>query len=225
MRVDGSNLVDVMVEPQTEMRPAWRGLTHAWAFVASVPAGAVLIIAADGVGATTAAAIYIASLVTALGTSAAYHRLARTQRARAVMQRLDHSTIYLLIAGTYVPFCLIAVPLSWGIPMLALVGSIAVIGVTLKLAAFGRAPRLQYALYPLMGWAAVVMIPVLVRHVSIGQVALIITGGLAYTIGFGVLLLRRPDPWPHIFGYHEVWHGFTLVAAGLHFVAVATMVS
>ena len=185
----------------------------------------MLVVTADGVAATMAAAIYIAALVTALGTSAAYHRLAHTQRARAVMQRLDHSMIYVLIAGTYVPFCIVALPLSWGIPMLAVVGCVAVIGVILKLTAFERLPRLQYALYPLMGWAAVVMIPVLVRHVSIGQVALVVAGGLAYTIGFGVLLLRRPDPWPHIFGYHEVWHGFTLVAAGLHFAAVATMVS
>ena len=213
------------MESETELRPSWRGRTHAWAFAVSGPAGAMLIVAADGVAATTAAAIYVATLIAALGTSAAYHRLARSQRAMAVMQRLDHSMIYLLIAGSYVPICLIALPRSWGIPVLVVVGCVAVIGVILKLAAFGRMPWLQYALYPLLGWAAVVTIPVLVRHVSIGQVILVVAGGLAYTIGFVVLLLRKPDPWPDIFGYHEVWHGFTLLAAGLHFAAIATIVS
>lgn len=207
-------------------RPTWRGRTHAYAFGLSVPAGLVLIFAADGVEATTAAAIYVTTLVATLGTSAAYHRLARSRQARAVMQRLDHSMIFLLIAGTYVPFCLVALPRRWGIPMLVVVGAMAVFGVVIKLVAFGSfSPWFQYALYPMLGWVAVATIPVLISNMSSGQVTLLVAGGVVYTAGSVIFMLKKPDPWPQIFGYHEIWHGFTIIAAGLHFAAVASLVS
>jgi hemolysin III len=142
------------------------------------------------------------------------------------MQRLDHSMIFLLIAGTYVPFCLVALPRTWGIPILVIVGAMAALGIVIKLVAFGSfAPWFQYALYPLLGWVAVVTIPVLVNNMSPGQLALVVSGGLVYTVGSVIFMLKKPDPWPLIFGYHEVWHGFTIVAAALHFAAVASLVS
>jgi hemolysin III len=215
-----------MVDLLLDERPVWRGRTHAWAFGLSIPAAFALVVAADGVEATTAAAIYAATLVATLGTSAAYHRLARSARARAVMQRMDHSMIFLLIAGTYVPFCLVALPRTWGIPVLAIVGAMAAFGIVIKVVAFGSfAPWFQYALYPLLGWVAVVTIPVLVANMSRGQIVLVVAGGLVYTVGSVIFMLKKPDPWPRIFGYHEVWHGFTIVAAGLHFAAVASLVS
>jgi len=198
---------------------------HSWAFLAVIPAGVVLIGLSDRAIERTSAAIYATSLLLVFGTSAAYHRLARTDRVRRIMQRLDHTMIYLLIAGTYVPVCLVALPLSWGIPMLSVVGVMALIGMAIKLTDFSRLQWLGYALYPIMGWALIVAAPVLLEHLSMLQLALIVTGGLAYTIGFPILLIRRPNPWPRTFGYHEVWHSFTIVAAALHFAAVSTVLT
>jgi hemolysin III len=205
--------------------PRWRGRAHAITFFVAVPAGLALVLAANGAAARVAAAIYAATLLAVFGTSAAYHRLARTPRARAIMQRLDHSMIYLLIAGTYVPVCLLALPPAWGIPMLTVVGLGAAVGIVLKLVAFQRVQWLGFALYPVLGWAAVAAAPVLVHHLSPFQLALIVAGGVSYTVGFPVLLTRWPDPWPKVFGYHEVWHAFTIVAAAFHFFAVATLVA
>lgn len=204
--------------------PLWRGRAHAITFFVAIPAGLMLVVLAHGAAARAVAAVYAASLLAVFGTSAAYHRLARTPRAREIMQRLDHSMIYLLIAGTYVPVCLLALPPAWGIPMLSVVGAGALIGMGLKLVAFQRARWLGFALYPLLGWSALAAAPVLVHHLTPLQLSLIVAGGVAYTIGFPVLLAKWPDPWPRTFGYHEVWHAFTVVAAVLHFSAVATLV-
>lgn len=205
-------------------RPVWRGRMHSWTFFALIPAGLALIVLSEGALARTASMIYVASVLAVFGTSAAYHRLAQTLRARMIMQRLDHSMIYLLIAGTYVPLCLVALPPRWGIPLLIAVGTIGLLGMVLKLVAFGRWTWLAYSLYPVMGWAAVIASPALIRYLSLTELLLVIAGGLAYTIGLPIFALKRPDPWPHIFGYHEIWHLFTVVAALLHFAAVATFV-
>jgi hemolysin III len=206
-------------------RPAWRGWLHAAAFFAAIPAGVALVVVADGTAATVGAAIYAATLLLLFGTSAAYHRLAQSEYARRIMQRLDHSMIYLLIAGTYVPLCLVALPRSWGIPMLAVVGTLALVGMVLKLAWFHGARRVSYSLYLVMGWVAIFAAPVLVDSLTSLQLGLLVAGGVAYTVGFPVLVLRRPDPWPNVFGYHEVWHLLTVVAAGLHFAAVVNVVT
>jgi hemolysin III len=206
-------------------RPVWRGLMHAWAFVLAIPGGVALIVFADRPAARTAAAIYAATLLLVFGTSAAYHRLAHSYEARRIMQRIDHMMIYLLITGTYVPICLVALPRAWGISLLSVVGALGLLGIVLKVLAFQRFQWVSYALYPVMGWAAVFAGPVLADHLTGLQLALVVGGGVAYTIGFPVLLLRRPDPWPKVFGYHEVWHGFTVLAAAMHFGAVALLVA
>ena len=220
------NRVSAVPTPYLAMvRPVWRGKLHSWAFFATIPAGIALILIASGVAAIVGAAIYSATLLLLFGTSAAYHRLAQSERARAIMQRLDHSMIYLLIAGTYVPLCLVALPPEWGIPMLAIVGSLAAMGMVLKLAFFHGARHVSYALYIVMGWVAIVATPVLIDSLTGLQLGLIVAGGIAYTVGFPVLMIKRPDPWPTIFGYHEIWHLLTVVAASLHFVAVANVLS
>jgi len=206
-------------------RPTWRGRMHAWAFAIAIPAGILLIIFANGAAARTAAAIYASTLVLVFGTSAAYHRLARTEQTRRILQRLDHSMIYLLIAGTYVPVCLVALPRAWGISMLSVVGAMAALGIAIKLGGIRRLYWLGYALYPVMGWALIVTAPVLTDSLTGTELALIVAGGIAYTVGFPVLLIKRPNPWPMTFGYHEVWHGFTVVAAVLHFAAVSNVLA
>jgi hemolysin III len=207
--------------------PTWRGWLHVGAFVLAVPAGAALIATASGAAARASASVYVISVLCGFGLSAAYHRLARSERARAIMRRVDHSMIFVLIAGTYTPICLMGLPGAWGIPLLATVWALALCGIAVKLLAFDRPGwrTAGYVLYPVIGWAAVVAGPAMVSSFSGTQLALIVGGGLLYTIGFPVLLCRRPDPWPHTFGYHEVWHAFTVAAGVAHFAAVATVVS
>jgi hemolysin III len=203
----------------------WRGLLHLWTFLLAIPAGVVLILLADRPAARVAASIYAATLLLVFGTSAAYHRLAQTYRMRKIMQRVDHAMIYLLITGTYVPICLVALPKAWGISILSIVGGLALVGIVLKLGAFRKLEWISFALYPVMGWMAVIAAPQLVGHMTALQLGLVVAGGIAYTAGFPILLLRRPDPWPTVFGYHEIWHGCTVLAAALHFGAVALVVA
>ena len=211
--------------PVLAERPTWRGRTHTWAFVAAIPAGAGLIAASQGAAARTSAAIFVAGLLAVFGTSAAYHRLPRTERAREIMQRLDHSMIYLLITASYVPICVVALPPEWGIPMLSIVATLGAVGIALRILAPARLGWIGVAIYPIMGWVAVIAAPALAEHLTALQLGLIVAGGVAYTVGFPVLITRWPDPWPRTFGYHEIWHVFTIVAAALHFGAVASLVT
>lgn len=198
---------------------------HTWAFVAAIPAGILLTISTGNVVGRVAAAVYALTLVLLFGTSAAYHRLTRTERTRSIMQRVDHSMIYLLIAGTYTPFCLVALPADIGLPLFSFVVTMAIVGVLLKVFAFERARFWSYALYPAMGWAMFLAGPALIQNLSGAQLALIVGGGVAYTVGIPVLLMQRPDPRPTVFGYHEIWHLLTIVAAGMHFVAIRGVVT
>lgn len=198
---------------------------HAGAFFVAIPAGIALVSVSERTAARTAASIYAISLLVMLGMSAAYHRLARSPGARRWMQRLDHVGIYVLIAGTYVPMTIVAMPLAWGIPVLSVVAGAALLGIALKLSGFARLQRLAYVLYPVMGWAVVIALPVLFDSLTGVQFALVVAGGLVYTAGIPVLVFRRPDPWPRTFGYHEIWHLFVVVAAALHFAAVASVLA
>jgi len=207
-----------------EERPTWRGWLHVGAFMLSIPAGVLLILAADHASARVAASIYAASLLLGFGTSAGYHRLARRERTQAIMQRLDHSMIFVLIAGSYTPVCLLGLPLAWGIPLLCVVWVFAAFGVVLKQFAFERFKLLEYALYPILGWILVVAAPALLRNMTPVELSLLLAGGLLYTIGIPVLVRERPDPWPRTFGYHEIWHGFTVAAGACHFATMGLLI-
>lgn len=198
---------------------------HAAAFFVAIPAGIALVTVSERAAARTAASIYAVSLLIMLGMSAAYHCLARSPSARRWMQRLDHAGIYVLIAGTYVPMTIVAMPRSWGIPVLSIIAAAAVAGIIAKVTAFEPLRKLSFFLYPAMGWAVVIALPVLFDSLTGLQFALVVAGGLIYTLGIPVLVWHRPDPWPRTFGYHEVWHTFVVVAAGLHFAAVASVLA
>lgn len=203
-------------------RPTWRGWLHAIAFVLSIPGATLLVARAHG-SARVAVAVYGLSLLLAFGSSAAYHRLHLTERHRRLLQRVDHSMIFVLIAGSYTPLCIVALPSSWGMPMLVVVWAIGALGIALKVFGFERFKNLGYSLYPILGWAAVVVLPVLYRSVSTTVFALVLASGLLYTLGIPVLMRGRPNPWPRTFGYHEVWHTFTVAAGACHFVAVGAL--
>jgi hemolysin III len=185
-----------------------------------MPAGAVLVAFAAGAMARIAVAVYAVSLAAVFGTSATYHRLARSPTMKRRLQRLDHSMIYLLIAGTYTPLCVLAFPPAWGIPVLIAVWGGAFLGVLVKGAGITCLAGAANALYIVLGWAAVVALPVVVTSIPPFGLALMLTGGIAYTAGAIVFLRRSPDPRPDVFGFHEVWHACTIIGAVSHFAMV-----
>jgi hemolysin III len=207
-----------------EARPTWRGWIHTAAFLAAIPGGLSLLAAADQTADRVAVSIYTVGLLLGFGTSAAYHRLARTPRSRRIMQRMDHSMIFVLIAGTYTPICVLGLPKAWGVPMLCAVSAGALLGIVLKQFAFARFKYVEYALYPGLGWAAVITLPALVHSLSGGELACLLGGGLLYTLGIPVLMWNRPNPWPTTFGYHEIWHAATVLAGVCHFALVTALV-
>jgi hemolysin III len=205
-------------------RPFWRGRLHLIAAVLAAPAVLVLAATADtGLG-RTAVLVYGATLVGLYAVSASYHRLAHTPTAVKWWRRADHSMIFMLIAGTYTPICLLALPPEWGIPTLVAVWVVAMVGVSLKMAKLGVGNESVGSwLYIVLGWAGLIIVPLLVVRLEWRQLVLLAVGGVLYTVGAVVLGRRRPDPSPERFGYHEVWHSMTIVAGGCHFVVVATL--
>jgi hemolysin III len=206
-------------------RPLWRGRVHLVAAALAVPAVLLLVTLTDPGTARLATAVYGVTLVGLFAVSASYHRLARTPTSVKWMRRADHSMIFLLIAGTYTPICLLALPRRWGVPFLLLVWAAALVGVGLKMARLGTSAGSAGSwLYIVIGWAAIMMAPLLVTSMSAAQLLLLGFGGILYTVGAVVLARRWPDPWPSRFGYHEVWHAMTVGAGGLHFVAILSVV-
>ena len=204
-------------------KPRWRGRLHQIAFFCSVPMGVALVAVARGATAKAGTVVYAVSLVGMFGVSAAYHRLQWTPRALARMQRLDHSMIYLLIAGTYTPLSLLALHGAWRLWLLGAVWLGAGVGIALKLLTFDSGRILGGALYLVLGWAAVLAAPQFVRHLSPPTLTLVVAGGLLYTFGAWVLYRGRPNPRPLVFGYHEVWHSFMVSASMCHYVAILLM--
>ena len=189
-----------------------RGRLHQAAFLLSLPGLVWLVDNAATPRARAAAWIYgIASALLYL-TSSSYHVFAKSPRARRIMQRADHSMIFVLIAGTFTPIAVIAVPGPWRWASLAFMWVGAVAGVLLKVFALERYPRLGGAMYIVLGWAGVVVLPALWSRP--GTLTLIAIGGVLYTAGAYLFATHKADLWPRVFGYHEVWHAFG-VAAGI----------
>ena len=201
-------------------RPLWRGRIHTYAFLAAIPTGLLLLLATNTAVERVGAGIYWICLTAVFGVSAAYHRLAITERAQHIMRKADHATVFLKIAGTYTPICLIALPRNWGIPMLTVVWSIAALGVLVKVLAPSRYLRWSHPLYLAIGWVAIIALPTMIRHLTSLELGLIVAGGVIYSVGAILFWLRRPDPAPSIFGYHEIWHVMTVVASAFHFGAI-----
>lgn len=206
------------------VKPLLRGRLHLGALVLSVPAAIVLILIARGGVATTSAAVYGATLVALFAVSSTYHRFDPRSRWCLVLRRLDHATIYLLIAGSYTPFAAVAVGGWLGLGLIVTVWALALLGVALKLRWFDRTHAIGGALYIVIGWLAVIAGPAMVHRVGSGTLVLLLLGGLTYTGGAIVLSTRKPNPFPRVFGYHEVWHSLTIAAATLHYIAIASVV-
>jgi hemolysin III len=205
-----------------DTRPALRGWLHTWAFVGAVVAGAVLVplAAAQGLRAGLSTAVYCLTICGLFGTSALYHRRRWSPRGWKIMKRLDHSMIFLFIAGTYTPFSLLAVSDPAGYWILGIVWAAAIGGVALKMS-WPTAPRwLGVPLYVGLGWVAVFVLTDILHIAGVASLVLLAVGGVLYTAGGVAYAVKRPNPAPGVFGYHEVFHAMTIVAAVCHYIAV-----
>ena len=202
-------------------RPRLRGVSHQWAFFVSVLAGAALVVAAQTPRATIAMAIYAFSLSALLGTSALYHRVTWQPGSRRWMRRLDHTMIFVLIAGTYTPFALLVMHGTLAEVILISVWALAAAGAVFNLLWWDAPKWVTSIVYLSTGWVAIAALPQLWEEIGPVGVGLIALGGALYTAGAVVYARRRPDPRPEVFGYHEIFHLLVIVAAAVQFAAVA----
>lgn len=201
-----------------------RGWLHFWSFAVSILGAAALISVAAalvGAGAALATAVYSGTILGLFGVSALYHRRTwTTRRSRMVMKRLDHSMIFVFIAGTYTPVAALAMPPSTARWVLFTVWGGAIAGVALKMAWPGAPSWLAVPIYVALGWVAVFVFPEMLHQGGVAAFVLIIAGGALYTLGAVFYATKWPDPWPATFGYHEFFHAATVLAAACHYIAI-----
>ncbi|HZY75475.1 MAG TPA: hemolysin III family protein [Jatrophihabitantaceae bacterium] len=206
-----------------DLKPRLRGWLHVYAAAVSLVSGAALIavaVAERGGSGGASTGVYAVTVTLLFGTSALYHRLNWGPRGHAVMKRLDHSMIFVFIAGTYTPIAVLTLPRDASIAVLTVVWVGALFGVALQ-SAWPSAPRrLSVPCYVALGWVAAFVFPDLLHTGGVAPLVLIAVGGVIYTLGAVVYGLKRPDPWPGTFGFHEVFHLCTLIAALCHYVAI-----
>jgi hemolysin III len=205
-------------------RPLLRGVFHQVGFSASLVVGTLLIVGADGARRHVAAAVFAGAVAACFGASALYHRITWTPRLRLWMRRVDHAGVYLLIAGTYTPICLLVLRGDWRLIVLPTVWVCAAAAAIFKFVWVDAPKWLAAALGVMLGWAGVAVLPQLAARLDPAAVALLGVGGLIYTAGAVVYARRRPDPAPAVFGYHELFHVLTLIAVSCQYVAIAFFV-
>ena len=205
----------------SDVIPALRGVLHQWAFWLALAATTALVALAPSGVPRFAALVYGAGLCLMLAASALYHRLECSPRVRSVLCRIDHSAIYLFMAASYTPVGLLVLD---GTARWLVLGSVwggCLAGVALSVA-WVTAPRVLFALtYVALGWVIVIAFPQLTAELELAALVLLGAGGLLYTAGAVIYALRRPDPWPSTFGFHEIFHALVIAAALTHFVAMA----
>ena len=211
-------LLDDSLSYTAEVKPKWRGWIHAGTFPVTIAAGIVLIVLAEGPWAKWASAVFMLTSMLLFGNSALYHRFNWKPRTKVVLKRIDHANIFLLIAGTYTPLALLALPPEKGFVLLAVVWAGALLGIGFRVF-WITAPRWLYVpIYLLLGWAAVMYLGDLLAA-SVAMMILVIVGGLLYSFGAVVYAMKRPNPWPGVFGFHEIFHTCTVLAFMCHWTA------
>jgi hemolysin III len=211
------------MKPADLGKPRLRGRLHQFAFFVAIACGIVLCSIAltrPGMKPFVSTLIYSITVCGLFGTSALYHRRVWGERGYQIMRRMDHSMIFIFIAGTYTPFCVLLLPSAKATLMLSLIWGGALGGVALK-TAWPHLPRWASApLYLALGWGAVAILPDVMRHGGVACLVLLATGGVIYSVGAVFYAMRRPNPWPTVFGHHEFFHACTLVAAISHHIAI-----
>lgn len=207
-----------------EAKPLLRGWLHLVCFFFAIPAGVVVIVLADGMRARVGASIYAVGLVALFGVSGSYHRGRWSPVSRQRMRRLDHATIFVMTAGTYTPVCLLVVHGWLSVVMLVAAWTMAAIGAVLACSSGRRAAMVRSALYIALGWGILAAAPQLVANLSTTELVLIAVGGVLFTVGAITLATHWPDPFPRVFGHHEIWHVFVVAAVVCHLVAIGSVV-
>ncbi len=208
----------------SEPRPLLRGYLHLGAAFAAPAALVALLLLAGSPSAYVGASIFGVSLILLYATSASYHLVPWGPRLRPVMKRLDHSMIFIFIGGTYTPFCLGAMGLGWGISLLAVVWTLVAFGVAMKVS-WPQAPRwLGVGAYLAVGWVAIAGSWELASSLPVSAMAMMVVGGLIYSLGGIVYAVRWPDPLPRVFGFHEVFHAMVVAGSAMFYAAAALYV-
>ncbi|MBW4042054.1 MAG: hemolysin III family protein [Acidobacteria bacterium] len=204
--------------PQRELKPTWRGWIHAVTAPVAAVAGLVLVALANGPEARWACVVFALTSILLFGNSALYHRIDWSPRVEKALKRVDHANIFLLIAGTYTPLALLALPRSHGVLLLTVVWIGALLGVAFRVFWIGAPRWLYVALYLVLGWAAVAFFVPLFQA-NAAMMILVAVGGLFYTAGAICYGIKRPNPLPGRFGFHEVFHTCTVLAFLCHWTA------
>jgi hemolysin III len=222
--VAASDLVDHPLHSAAVLlKPRMRGWLHAYAAVISLATGVTLVTAASivrGASVGWATLLYSATVTALFSVSASYHRIAWSPRGHAVMKRLDHSMIFVFIAGTYTALAVVAMPRDEATAVLLIVWGGAIGGVLLKVGWPNSPAWVGVPCYVGLGWVAVFVLPELLQHGGVASVVLLVAGGLLYTAGGIVYATHWPDPSPRTFGFHEVFHLCTILAAACHYLAI-----
>ena len=202
------------------LRPRLRGVFHEAFLPVFVAAGIVLVALAGTPRARVAMGAYCFGLAVCLGVSALYHRGRWTPAARELLCRLDHSTIFALIAGTYTPMCLLVLSGPLAYTVLGVVWGGGVLGAVRSFVWPDAPAWIEVTPYALLGWVAAIAVPQMIAGLGTGGISLIGAGGLFYTVGAVIYGLQRPDPFPRVFGYHEIFHVLVVLGAAAHCVAI-----
>jgi hemolysin III len=213
------------VTVRSKPRPRYRGVSHRFACYAALVAGVVLVVLARDTTARLAVIVYAVLLATMFGVSATLHRADWPAPLYSHLRRADHAAIFLCIAGTYTPFSLLGLGGELGLRLLLLAWFVCSLGV-LRAVLWPHAPRaITSACFVAAGWVAIGYLPELRVAMDPTTFRLVVTGGLIFTGGAVIYLTKRPDPWPDVFGYHEVFHLVIIVGCAAHFAAVARLVT
>jgi hemolysin III len=207
-----------------EARPLLRGWLHLVCAFVAAPAAVWLVMVAGPARSRAAAAVYAAGLVALFAVSGSYHRGRWSPPWRARLRRLDHSTIFVMIAGTYTPLCLVVLRGWTGVLLLTVAWAGAATGVVLAWRDGRRSAVAHSALYLVLGWAALVPARPLAAGLDGAEIGLLVAGGLLFTVGAASFAVRWPDPFPRTFGYHEVWHVLVVAAVVCQFLAISSVV-
>ena len=206
------------------VKPLLRGVLHQGAFIASLIVAPFLLISADTSTARLGAAVFAASMSACFGASALYHRGTWTPPVRRWLRRVDHAGVYLLIAGTYTPVCLLVLHGDWREVILVVIWGGALTAMLIKFVWVDAPKWIAAGVGLALGWISVVVLPQLAHRLQVSALTLLIAGGLLYSIGAVVYARRKPNPFPSVFGYHEVFHALTIAAAACQYVAIGFFV-